>query len=290
MSTSCALCCSQIYSAVRRGEETEDTLGSFLHCSIQLPTSETVHGRIGAGPCLKQCVQDIECEYRATLQRTSIAQYITGSLLEATTSLGARSGLLSSFGGSTGRIMLKERQPGNSMANSNPVPSSSAGISKELIDLQPLIQFPEEVASILTEQEQNIYRRVLPMDYLCFLTRDLSSPECQRSLPRLKASISESILTSQSGEHNALEDLVMRFNEVGTHLDVSVFEPTCVILKCISCLDLSVFDISPACLYVFYDGQFPFQALRLPPHCLLPSPHSTLTACNSDGDYKYFNS
>lgn len=80
--------------------------------------------------------------------------------------------------------------------------------------LQPLIQFPEEVASILMEQEQNIYRRVLPVDYLCFLTRDLGSPECQRALPCLKASISTSILTSQNGEHNALEDLVMRFNEV----------------------------------------------------------------------------
>ncbi|XP_021051991.1 1-phosphatidylinositol 4,5-bisphosphate phosphodiesterase epsilon-1 isoform X1 [Mus pahari] len=205
-----------IYSAVRRGEETEETVGSLRHCATQLPNSETAHGSLGDGPCLKQCVRDTECEYRATLQRTSIAQYITGSLLEATTSLGARSGLLSPFGGSTGRIMLKERQPGTSMANSNPVPSSSAGISKELIDLQPLIQFPEEVASILTEQEQNIYRRVLPMDYLCFLTRDLSSPECQRSLPRLKASISESILTSQSGERNALEDLVMRFNEVSS--------------------------------------------------------------------------
>ncbi|XP_007639651.1 1-phosphatidylinositol 4,5-bisphosphate phosphodiesterase epsilon-1 isoform X1 [Cricetulus griseus] len=205
-----------IYSAVRRGEETEDTVGSLLHCSRQLPTSETACGRIRAGPCLEQCVRDTECEYRATLQRTSIAQYITGSLLEATTSLGARSSLLSTFGGSTGRIMLKERQLGTSMANSNTVPSSSAGISKELIDLQPLIQFPEEVASILTEQEQNIYRRVLPMDYLCFLTRDLSSPECQSSLPHLKASISASILTSQNGEHNALEDLVMRFNEVSS--------------------------------------------------------------------------
>ncbi|ELW66725.1 1-phosphatidylinositol-4,5-bisphosphate phosphodiesterase epsilon-1 [Tupaia chinensis] len=102
------------------------------------------------------------------------------------------------------------------MASSNALPSSSAGISKELIDLQPLIQFPEEVASILTEQEQNIYRRVLPVDYLCFLTRDLGTPECQRSLPSLKASISASVLTSQNGEHNALEDLVMRFNEVSS--------------------------------------------------------------------------
>ncbi|XP_036998898.2 1-phosphatidylinositol 4,5-bisphosphate phosphodiesterase epsilon-1 isoform X1 [Artibeus jamaicensis] len=205
-----------IYNAVRRGEEAEDTIGSLLHFFTKLPVSETAPERINVGPCLKQCVRDTVCEYRATLQRTSISQYITGSLLEATTSLGARSGLLSTFGGSTGRMMLKERQPGTSMANSSGLPSSSAGISKELIDLQPLIQFPEEVASILMEQEQNIYRRVLPVDYLCFLTQNLGTPECQRSLPCLKASISASILNSQNGEHNALEDLVMRFNEVSS--------------------------------------------------------------------------
>ncbi|XP_027954523.1 1-phosphatidylinositol 4,5-bisphosphate phosphodiesterase epsilon-1 isoform X2 [Eumetopias jubatus] len=206
----------RIYNAVRRGEEIENTIGSLLHVFTKLPASETAHERISVSPCLKQCVRDTLCEYRATLQRTSISQYITGSLLEATTSLGARSGLLSTFGGSTGRMMLKERQPGTSMANSSALPSSSAGISKELIDLQPLIQFPEEVASILMEQEQNIYRRVLPVDYLCFLTRDLGTPERQTSLPCLKASISASILTSQNGEHNALEDLVMRFNEVSS--------------------------------------------------------------------------
>lgn len=205
-----------IYNAVRRGEETEDTIGSLLHFFTKLPASETAHERITIGPCLKQCVLNNVCEYRATLQRTSVSQYITGSLLEATTSLGARSGLLNTFGGSTGRMMLKERQPGTSMANSSALPSSSAGISKELIDLQPLIQFPEEVASILMEQEQNIYRRVLPVDYLCFLTRNLGTPECQASLPCLKASISASVLTSQNGEHNALEDLVMRFNEVSS--------------------------------------------------------------------------
>ncbi|XP_040341839.1 1-phosphatidylinositol 4,5-bisphosphate phosphodiesterase epsilon-1 isoform X3 [Herpailurus yagouaroundi] len=205
-----------IYNAVRRREEIENTIGSLLHFFTKLPASETAHEKIRVGPCLKQCVRDTICEYRATLQRTSISQYIAGSLLEATTSLGARSGLLSTFGGSAGRMMLKERQPGTSMANSSALPSSSAGISKELIDLQPLIQFPEEVASILMEQEQNIYRRVLPVDYLCFLTRDLGSPECQTSLPCLKASISASILNSQNGEHNALEDLVMRFNEVSS--------------------------------------------------------------------------
>ncbi|XP_025846681.1 1-phosphatidylinositol 4,5-bisphosphate phosphodiesterase epsilon-1 isoform X2 [Vulpes vulpes] len=206
----------RIYNAVRREEEIENTIGSLLHYFTKLPASKTARERISVGPCLKQCVRDTICEYRATLQRTSISQYITGSLLEATTSLGARSGLLSTFGGSTGRMMLKERQPGTSMANSSALPSSSAGISKELIDLQPLIQFPEEVASILMEQEQNIYRRVLPVDYLYFLTRDLGTPECQTPLPCLKASISASILSSQNGEHNALEDLVMRFNEVSS--------------------------------------------------------------------------
>ncbi|XP_044791248.2 1-phosphatidylinositol 4,5-bisphosphate phosphodiesterase epsilon-1 isoform X3 [Bubalus bubalis] len=205
-----------IYSAVRRGEAAEQTIRSLLHFFAKLPASETAHERISVGPYLKQCVRDTVCEYRATLQRTSISQYITGSLLEATTSLGARSSLLNSFGGSTGRMMLKERQPGTSMANSSALPSSSAGISKELIDLKPLIQFPEEVASILMEQEQNIYRRVLPVDYLFFLTRGLGTTERQRSLPCLKASISASILTSQKGEHNALEDLVMRFNEVSS--------------------------------------------------------------------------
>lgn len=92
---------------MRRGEETEDTVGALLHFLPKLPASETVHGGISIGLCLKQCVQDTVCEYRATLQRTSVAQYITGSLLEATTSLGARSGLLSTFGGATGRMMLK---------------------------------------------------------------------------------------------------------------------------------------------------------------------------------------
>lgn len=106
------------------------------------------------------------------------------------------------------------------MANSSALPSSSAGISKELLDLQPLIQFPEEVASTLMEQEQNIYRRVLPVDYLCFLTRGLGTSEYQTSLPCLRASISASILTSQNGEHNALEDLVMRFNEVRSHFEM----------------------------------------------------------------------
>lgn len=100
------------------------------------------------------------------------------------------------------------------MAGSSALPSNVAGISKELVELQHLIQFPEEVASILTEQEQELYRKVLPIDYLCFLTRDLGNAECQSKLPSIKASISATILSSPNGEHNAVEDLVTRFNEV----------------------------------------------------------------------------
>lgn len=113
---------------------------------------------------------------------------------------------------------VSERQACTSMAGSSVLPSNVAGISKELIDLQHLIQFPEEVASILTEQEQELYRKVLPIDYLCFLTRDLGNAECQSKLPCIKASISATILSSPNGEHNAVEDLVTRFNEVRQNL------------------------------------------------------------------------
>jgi len=116
---------------------------------------------------------------------------------------------------------VSERQACTSMAGSSVLPSNVAGISKELIDLQHLIQFPEEVASILTEQEQELYRKVLPIDYLCFLTRDLGNAECQSKLPCIKASISATILSSPNGEHNAVEDLVTRFNEVRQNLYIT---------------------------------------------------------------------
>uniref|UniRef100_A0A8B9TCH9 Phosphoinositide phospholipase C n=1 Tax=Anas platyrhynchos TaxID=8839 RepID=A0A8B9TCH9_ANAPL len=182
----------------------------------KLPALDTDYVCKVDGFCVKPCVAGAYSRYRATLQRTALSNYITGALLEATTSLGARSGLLSIFGGSAGRTMLKERQTCTSMAGSNVLPSNVAGISKELVDLQHLIQFPEEVASILTEQEQELYRKVLPIDYLCFLTRDLGNAECQSKLPCIKASISATILSSPNGEHNAVEDLVTRFNEVSS--------------------------------------------------------------------------
>uniref|UniRef100_A0ABM5G191 Phosphoinositide phospholipase C n=1 Tax=Pogona vitticeps TaxID=103695 RepID=A0ABM5G191_9SAUR len=169
----------------------------------------------GENSSIKSCTQQAP-EYRATLRRTSLSEFIGGALLEATTSLGSRSGTLNILGGSTGKTMLKERQLSSSMAGSNALNSTVPGISKELVDLQHLIQFPEEVASILTEQEQDLYRKVLPIDYLCFLTRDLGNAECQRKLSTIKASISATLLSTPNGEHNAVEDLVTRFNEVSS--------------------------------------------------------------------------
>ncbi|NXW29504.1 PLCE1 phosphodiesterase, partial [Phaetusa simplex] len=206
---------SQIFNTVRE-EEAEDAFEYFPYLLRKLPTFATDCTCKDDGFCVEPCGTGAYCQYRATLQRTALSNYITGALLEATTSLGARSGLLNIFGGSTGRTMLKERQACTSMASSSVLPSNVAGISKELIELQHLIQFPEEVASILTEQEQELYRKVLPIDYLCFLTRDLGNAECQSKLPSIKASISATILSSPTGEHNAVEDLVTRFNEVSS--------------------------------------------------------------------------
>ncbi|XP_064923525.1 1-phosphatidylinositol 4,5-bisphosphate phosphodiesterase epsilon-1 isoform X2 [Columba livia] len=205
----------EIFHTVRE-EGAEDIFEYFPHLLRKLPTFDTDCMCKGDGFCVKPCVTGALCQYRATLQRTALSNYVTGALLEATTSLGARSGLLNIFGGSTGRTMLKERQACTSMAGSSALPSNVAGISKELVELQHLIQFPEEVASILTEQEQELYRKVLPIDYLCFLTRDLGNAECQSKLPSIKASISATILSSPNGEHNAVEDLVTRFNEVSS--------------------------------------------------------------------------
>lgn len=58
--------------------------------------------------------------------------------------------------------------------------------------------------------------QVFPLDYLCFLTRDLGSPECQtKRHPNLKASLSVPTIPTQSAQQsNAVEDLVARFNEV----------------------------------------------------------------------------
>ncbi|XP_042312771.1 1-phosphatidylinositol 4,5-bisphosphate phosphodiesterase epsilon-1 isoform X2 [Sceloporus undulatus] len=195
----------------------DDSLEYFPH-PVKEPRTPCHHTDCwckGDNFSIKSCIHRTS-EHRATLRRTSLSKFISGALLEATTSLGARSGTLNILGGSTGKIMLKERQLSSSMAGSNALTSTVAGISKELVELQHLIQFPEEVASILTEQEQDLYRRVLPIDYLCFLTRDLGSADCQNKLSTIKASISATLLSPPNGEHNAVEDLVTRFNEVSS--------------------------------------------------------------------------
>uniref|UniRef100_A0A668A3T9 Phosphoinositide phospholipase C n=1 Tax=Myripristis murdjan TaxID=586833 RepID=A0A668A3T9_9TELE len=169
----------------------------------------------------RHAVKDVENIqfYRACGQRTLVCSLLTGALLEATAALGARSTLpCPAPQGPIGHIMLKERQLASSMTSSISLPPNVSGISKELAELRHLVQFPEEIACILTEQEQQLYQRVLPLDYLCFLTRDLGSPECQtKRHPNLKASLSAPAMPTQSAQRsNAVEDLVARFNEVSS--------------------------------------------------------------------------
>ncbi|XP_023281807.1 1-phosphatidylinositol 4,5-bisphosphate phosphodiesterase epsilon-1 [Seriola lalandi dorsalis] len=157
--------------------------------------------------------------YRSCGQRTSVCSLLTGALLEATTALGARSALPYPLPqGPNSHAVLKERQLASSMTSSSSLPPSVSGISKELAELRHVVQFPEEIACILTEQEQQLYQRVFPLDYLCFLTRDLGSPECQtKHHPNLKASLSAPAMPTQSAQRsNAVEDLVTRFNEVSS--------------------------------------------------------------------------
>lgn len=80
-----------------------------------------------------------------------------------------------------------------------------------------------------------VFLQVFPLDYLCFLTRDLGSPECQtKRHPNLKASLSVPAMPTQSAQRrNAVEDLVARFNEVrgpllqsGFAVDGSLFSRT----------------------------------------------------------------
>ncbi|XP_027145391.1 1-phosphatidylinositol 4,5-bisphosphate phosphodiesterase epsilon-1 isoform X1 [Larimichthys crocea] len=157
--------------------------------------------------------------YRACTQRTSVCSLLTGALLEATAALGARSALPYPLPQApNSHAVLKERQLANSMTSSSSLPPNVSGISKELAEVRHLVQFPEEIACILTEQEQQLYQRVFPLDYLCFLTRDLGSPDCQsKRHPNLKASLSVPTMPTQSAQRsNAVEDLVARFNEVSS--------------------------------------------------------------------------
>uniref|UniRef100_A0A7N8Y1T5 Phosphoinositide phospholipase C n=1 Tax=Mastacembelus armatus TaxID=205130 RepID=A0A7N8Y1T5_9TELE len=157
--------------------------------------------------------------YAPFAQRTSVCSLLTGALLEAIAALGARSALPYALPHlPNSHAVLKERQLANSMTSSSPLPPSVSGNSKELAELHHLVQFPEEIACILTEQEQQLYQQVFPLDYLCFLTRDLGSPECPaKRHPNLKASLSTPAMPTQSAQRrNAVEDLVARFNEVSS--------------------------------------------------------------------------
>ncbi|XP_061911649.1 1-phosphatidylinositol 4,5-bisphosphate phosphodiesterase epsilon-1 isoform X2 [Entelurus aequoreus] len=197
-------------------------ISNFRHsCWPLLPVSARLPGPY-QDRILPEHSQGSPCpprSYLASDHRTSVCSLLTGALLDATAALGARSGLPCPFVQSPN--MLKERQLANSMtssSSSSTLPPSVSGISKELAELQHLVQFPEEIACILTEQEQQLYQQVFPLDYLCFLTRDLGSPESQtRRHPNLKASLSAPNMPTQTARRsNAVEDLVARFNEVSS--------------------------------------------------------------------------
>ncbi|XP_056152745.1 1-phosphatidylinositol 4,5-bisphosphate phosphodiesterase epsilon-1 [Lampris incognitus] len=168
-------------------------------------------------PCLNRSLHSPRF-YRSAGRRTSACALLTGALLEATAALGARSASPCPVPpASSSHAMLKERQLANSMPGSSSLPPSISGISKELAELRHLVQFPEEIAYILTEQEQQLYQQIFPLDYLCFLTRDLGSPECQtKRHTNLKASLSAPAMPTQKARSNAVEDLVARFNEVSS--------------------------------------------------------------------------
>uniref|UniRef100_A0A3B3RTX7 Phosphoinositide phospholipase C n=1 Tax=Paramormyrops kingsleyae TaxID=1676925 RepID=A0A3B3RTX7_9TELE len=161
------------------------------------------------------CTCKESSSFRVSSHQTTVSAYISGALLEAIASIGARTAI-PCLASSSGKAMLKERPLCTTMAGSGSLPSTMTGISKELADLRHLIQFPEEIAAILMEQEQRLYRRVFPLDYLCFLTRDLGSPECPRRHPNLKSSLSAPVVSGRTSRGNTVEDLVTRFNEVSS--------------------------------------------------------------------------
>uniref|UniRef100_A0A8C8HI87 Phosphoinositide phospholipase C n=1 Tax=Oncorhynchus tshawytscha TaxID=74940 RepID=A0A8C8HI87_ONCTS len=158
--------------------------------------------------------------YRATLQRTDVSAYISGTLLEVVLSIGNRGENDSPPCITTsplGWAVLKERQLHCPMAGSSVVPAAPlTEVNKELSDLCPLVSFPEEMAYVLMEQELHLYSRILPLDYLCFLTLDLggldqSQPQGQAHQPGQPHP-----MAGCRRPHNAVEDLVTRFNEVSS--------------------------------------------------------------------------
>ncbi|CAB1312833.1 unnamed protein product [Coregonus sp. 'balchen'] len=158
--------------------------------------------------------------YRATLQRTDVSAYISGTLLEVVLSIGNRGDNDSPPCITTsplGWAVLKERQLHSPMAGSSVVPAAPlTEVNKELSDLRPLVSFPEEMAYVLMEQELHLYSRILPLDYLCFLTLDLGGPDQPHPQGQTHQPVQPHLMAGCRRPHNAVEDLVTRFNEVSS--------------------------------------------------------------------------
>ncbi|KAJ8250478.1 hypothetical protein COCON_G00224000 [Conger conger] len=180
--------------------------GAFEPANLLHPSWKILASSVQQGDPTRPWPTPGESNYCATLRRTAFAAHITGVLLEATVSLGACSVLPNVSVVPKGRAILKERQVRSAMAG----PGSPAP-GEDLAALRHLVPFPEEVASVLTEQEQQLYRRVLPLDYLRFLTLDLDVPEPRGLHAQLQAS-----LCPRGGHRNTVRDLVSRFNEVSS--------------------------------------------------------------------------
>ncbi|XP_076141340.1 1-phosphatidylinositol 4,5-bisphosphate phosphodiesterase epsilon-1-like [Alosa pseudoharengus] len=149
-----------------------------------------------------------------------------------------------SGGGGSGGGVSSPTGSGVSGGVSVSVSGVVSGISKELVELRHLIQFPEEIAAVLTEQELQLYRRTLPLDYLSFLTHDLTPPHAthhhhhherpgygqeqghmaplgegqsqQQQHAQLRVSVSAPNMPVCNQQSSAVEDLVSRFNEVSS--------------------------------------------------------------------------
>uniref|UniRef100_A0A674BJF4 Phosphoinositide phospholipase C n=1 Tax=Salmo trutta TaxID=8032 RepID=A0A674BJF4_SALTR len=118
--------------------------------------------------------------------------------------------------GKTGDLLF-ERQLHSPMVGSSVVPAAPlTEVNKELSDLQPLVSFPEEMAYILMDQELQLYSRILPLDYIRFLTHDLGGPGQPQPQGQTHQPGQPHLMAGCSRPHNAVEDLVTRFNEVSS--------------------------------------------------------------------------
>lgn len=89
-----------------------------------------------------------------------------------------------------------------------PAPDQGTVYSKELEGLQKMLQFPEEVAILLTETEYSLFYKVSPLCYVRQVTCDMS---------RVKPDDTQ----------KTVQDLIKRFTEVILgdikHAEMSVF-------------------------------------------------------------------